>query len=353
MDIQKQRSKLLAYATAEKPMPGAPIIEMDDGNNCIPQHYLEYEHTLDSIEQVIADISFSEKYPLFACEDESGLYIMVGVIGKDNYKNHLPDAPLKITYGRKWRVEPNLPSSEIIQTAFLAIKKAREHELRELLRLRSNVSGKRSTPFTGHHDTPVLAQLSDDSGHIQCLSTVLKTEAQIRDALKPLSFDYHDLTLVDLEKLKNGLYAITVCIRDSQDCQKPAYFESDVPEYSGLEFTILLERPTRSQLYHATMDEILRISGRYVDEKFKYRGFTRFSWDNDVAKIGEVSIALRDKEKMVEAVGFNGSFKNINYDVDSTRVPVIRNNAFSEKILNSLTQFGTIEGHMPIKREAS
>jgi len=352
MDLQDKRRELLAYAMAEKPMPGAPVIKMDDGNNCIPQHYLEYEHTLDSIEQVISDISFSEKYPLFACEDESGLYIMVGVIGKDNYKNHLPDAPLKITYGRKWRVEPNLPSSEIIQTAFLAIKKAREHELRELLRSRSDISGKRSTPFTGHHDTPVLAQLSDDSGHIPCSSGVLKNVHEIKQALMPLSFDYNRFELVALERLKNGLHALTICITDNKSLQKPKYFQSDVPEYLGTNFTILLNTLTRSQLYHAIMSEILRIGDRYVDEKFKYRGFTRFSWDNDVEKIGEVSIALRDKEKLIEAVGFNGNFKDINYDVDSTRVPVIRNSAFSDKVLNSLTQFGPIEGHMPIRREA-
>ncbi len=125
--------KLFSLLHGEEPLTNAPIIELGNGKSCIPQHYLFYKHSLKSVEQIVALVDFDESYPVFACEDEKGIYVQVGVIGFDNY--HRLSSDKKIVYGRKWRIETQLPSSEIIQTIFLAIKKAREHEIRELFRL--------------------------------------------------------------------------------------------------------------------------------------------------------------------------------------------------------------------------
>jgi hypothetical protein len=48
-------------------------------------------------------------------------------------------------YGRKWRVDHKLPTSEIVQTVFLTLKTARKHEIRERFRL--SAFNKITTPF--------------------------------------------------------------------------------------------------------------------------------------------------------------------------------------------------------------
>ena len=69
----------------------------------------------------------------------------MGVVGHDNYQKQPATGGLKLFFGRKWRVEPELPTSEVIQSVFLAIKKSREHEIRELFKL--TLSGSITTPF--------------------------------------------------------------------------------------------------------------------------------------------------------------------------------------------------------------
>lgn len=152
----------------EIPMPQAPQIKLDDGTNCIPQHYLSYHHTKSSVQDLVADIDYDPHYLLFADEDKGGIFIQVGIVGLDNYISKHFQAHQKIVYGRRWRVEPNLPSSEIIQTCFLALMKAREHEIRELVKLHQK--GKTTTPFSCHHDLPLMAMSS-------------KTQANNDDAL--------------------------------------------------------------------------------------------------------------------------------------------------------------------------
>ena len=331
----------LAYKNAEQPIMGAPIVDIGKGNTCIPQHFLKYEHTLESIESVIADISFSDKYPIFACEDQTGLYLVIGIIGRDNYKTHLTDTPLKIVYGRKWRVEPNLPSSEIIQTAFLAIKKAREHEIRELFRLKSYDSYKSSTPFSGHHDTPVLERLMNKTDRINKPSSL----DNIREMLLRITFDNNNIILEDIETLKSGAHALSLTIKENGN----KFHNTDIPEYKNLTLNIIVDVLDTNLITFSIMQELIKISDRYVDEKFQYRGFHRFSWTNYISEIGDISIMLRDKQRITETPNFEGHFENMNYDVDSTRVPVLKDGILSQIILNKLASFGELEGHLPIK----
>ena len=123
----------------EKALKNAPKTELADGRLCVPQHYLSYQHTLQSVEQLLLNIDFDPRYPIFVSQDGSGnsssIYIQVGVVGADNSTtSNAENSQDKIVYGREWRIEPQLPTSEIIQTVFLALKKAREHEVRELFR---------------------------------------------------------------------------------------------------------------------------------------------------------------------------------------------------------------------------
>ncbi|WP_413701791.1 hypothetical protein ACLKMH_09745 [Psychromonas sp. KJ10-10] len=115
--------KKILLRLGESVMPEAPTVQLKNGSFCIPQHYLTYEHTLESVEALICDIEYDERYVVFATQEKNEIYIQVGVVGHDNYVKKSSQKELKLLFGRKWRVEPELPTSEIIQSVFLAIKK--------------------------------------------------------------------------------------------------------------------------------------------------------------------------------------------------------------------------------------
>ena len=104
-------------------MPQAPSVLLPNGNKVVPQHYLQFKQTLLSLREIINHIDEVPSTPIFADEDEQGMYIQVGLIGRENYDRGQYSRPHKLVYGRKWRIDSDTPTSEIIQTAFLAIKK--------------------------------------------------------------------------------------------------------------------------------------------------------------------------------------------------------------------------------------
>jgi hypothetical protein len=138
----------------ETPMPLAPRIPLVNGKSCIPQHYLQYEQTVDSISTILSDIDAVSDILLFCGQDDSGLYLQAGSVGPDNYKRKGEAGNRRIVYARRWRIDTYIPTSEVVQTAFLAIKKTCEHEVRELLTIRDMDSGRTGTPFSTHLDLP-------------------------------------------------------------------------------------------------------------------------------------------------------------------------------------------------------
>jgi hypothetical protein len=324
------------YKGAEIPMPGAPAVKLDNGDSCIPQHYLKYQHTLKSVQEIVSHIEFSKKYPVFVCEDECGLYVQVGIIGHDNYKR-ASAKPLKIVYGRKWRVEPNLPTAEVVQTVFLALKKAREHEVRELLTLRSAVSGRVSTPFNNHHDIVFMAQN---------VSFFEKAESQMRGGesyvdrfctcLDLVRFDGRFVECVDVEECRNGMALVDLELRGEA---------VNMPEILG-RFSVLVRDFSENEFLYSLMEELLRLNDRYVDEQFKYLDFPRFSRQQSIEQIGEMSILLRNQD--LSGTDFDKTFFDMNYEVDATRVPKLGEGALADKIRENLRSFGVLDGQLPV-----
>ena len=149
----------------ERALPYAPKVKLADGSHAVPQQFIEVNRSLTSVEKILGEISLPENYVLFAGKIDSVVFLQVSVIGCENY----PSTPAKsvqlakIVYGRRWLLEPTTPTSEVVQTAFLAVKKVREHELREhvfLLGEQNNQQNElhQSTPFNTHLDLPLMAK---------------------------------------------------------------------------------------------------------------------------------------------------------------------------------------------------
>lgn len=331
--------KVFPLQLGEKSIKNAPTVSLWDGSFCVPQHYLLYEHTIDSVEKIILDIDFDSHYPVFACEDKTGIYIQIGIVGYDNYQLQEQQEKLKLVYGRKWRVEKNLPTAEIIQTVFLAIKKAREHEIRELYKF--IMKGKITTPFSNHHDIFSLAR----SAHCLIMDSSDKLpndkvdDEMLQCYLDVIKYDDRVFKLVTVEERINGSWIL--------DIKVESRVKSQLPEIKAVRsITLILETLEPSEMYYQLMDELIRLSDRYVDEHFRYKKFPRFSRKNNVENIAKLSSAMR-KLNNDEHEKFKKEFDKINDQTDETRVPKLSTGQLSKKIIHSLESFGRLEGFFP------
>jgi len=331
---------VLPLLPGESPLPKAPCVVLDDGTNCIPQHYLSYQHTKQSVENIVAHIDFDPKFILFVDEDQASIFIQVGIIGKDNYINAKQQEAEKIVYGRRWRVEPQLPSSEIIQTALLALTKAREHEIRELFKYASHPSEQKrsvTTPFSCHHDLPLIAM--SRAINIQQEKACLSIE-QIEAVLNRIRYDKASFVLEHCTSLENQ-YLLAFKIIVSQSTALPELLATQALVY------LLLDELTEDALLHGIMDKLLHMSNRFVEENFTFKEFARFSRLNSIQKISELSAKTRILEKNNQDGDFSQAFAHANYETDSTRVPRLSTGKLGNKIKQQLTRFDIKFGILP------
>jgi hypothetical protein len=327
----------LPLLPGETALPSAPKVLLDDGTNCIPQHYLSYHHTKESVDNIVAEVSYDPSYLIFVDEDKGGIFIQVGIIGVDNYMSAQSQDSQKIVYGRRWRVEPQLPSSEIIQTAFLAIMKAREHEVRELIKYNDN--NKATTPFSCHHDLPLMAMsgktnTDDKCGHI--------SEVALQKVIAKLQYDGGYFELVELLPLNSEQLLATVQFNCSDTTK--------LPELLVLSsFNVLIEAPTENALLFSLMDALLHLSNRHVEEHFTFKTFARFSRKNSIGKISELSAKTRHKGLTEHDIHFTLAFKQSNYDTDETRVPRLSDSVLGLKLVSQMQKFNIGTGMLPRK----
>ena len=327
---------------AERALRNAPIALLNNGFSQVPQQFYEFDHSLDSVELLLKEITFSDQFPVFTGEDESGVYIQVGIIGHENYGCSTLIKEKKIVYGRKWRGESNLPTSEVIQTVFLALKKAREHEIREMLTLsHPDLKGQPrvSTPFNNHHDLPLMLHAD-----LTVAQNDRLTEQQLRQFLSRLSFGQRTINLQALERRRNGQILCDIQLGSVPELIQR---ENAFPEYDQREITLLLPESSINACLFALMDELLSISDRYVEEHFKYRGFARFSRSHSIEKIGAFSVETRYFSQDQICPHFDQTFQTMCGEVDQSRVPGLNTSAQKRRLKSMLEQSDIKEGFLP------
>jgi hypothetical protein len=311
----------------ERALQEAPVVTLANGNDCTPQHFFEFNHSLDSVETLISQIEFSEQYPIFVSCDNAGLFLQVGVMGYDNYQVSNLQQAKKIVYGRKWRVEKNLPSSEIIQTAFLAIKKAREHELREFVALYDAQSGKTSTPFNNHHDLPLMSNNHELFNQEDALGCDILNVNGLTRVLEKLKVGNRKIQLTGFIKRAQTIL-IDLCLGEPGKDR----YHGEFSELNNVNLTLVIKHFSVNEVLHELMSELVKISDRFVDEYFLFDGFARFSRQQNIIAIGQFSIKTRN----IEDQSFNEDRKEVfrqhNGMIDATRVPVIFNEAQRKRL---------------------
>lgn len=330
---------MLPLLPGETPLPKAPAVVLDDGTNCIPQHYLSYQHSKASVSEIIADIDFDPKFVLFVDEDNASIFLQVGIIGQDNYLKHDLQEAEKIVYGRRWRVEATLPSSEIIQTAFLALMKAREHEIRELFKQKtySENGSNVTTPFSCHHDLPLIAM--SRATNVNEPRPAISIQ-QMQKCLDNIRYDGAHIRLMSLQALNERQSLLEVRFEPTEVTHLPELL-------TPTSAFVVLDDLSEDGLMYSLMDYILALSNRYVEEHFRFKGFARFSRKHSTNKISALSAKTRVTEKNSQDSEFAHTFASANYETDSARVPRISAGKLGDKIKAQLKHFNIKYGILP------
>jgi hypothetical protein len=325
------------FYDGEKPLKDAPSVKLRNGASCIPQHYLKYQHTLLSVQKIVLGCYFDNRYPIFVGEDEHSIYIQIGIVGYDNYKRIEHQAKKKIVYGRRWRVEPELPTSEIIQTIFLALKKAREHEVREVLKL--SIRQRITTPFSCHQDLPLMARNASLLENTQSNELTLRAFTErICQLLSHIQYDHSIVELINIEERKNGNLLIDLKVISSPNAQ--------LVDVKQVGLTLILQDKSINEFLYCLMDMFVQLSDRYVEEHFTFQGFKRFSRQNDLQEIAELSLETREKVH-INDTAFQHVLALTNYETDKSRVPTVIDTDLAKNIAKTLSCFGALDGILP------
>ena len=326
--------KTSELAFGEQALANAPSIQLGNGSKAIPQQFFNYQRDKANVEKLLEHIHFSDDYLLFVNHQQGALYLQVGIIGLENYPAKQASNS-KIVYGRMWLIEPNAPSSEVIQTALLAIKKAREHELREHVIL--NTPNGKATPFNTHLDLPLMArnpqlfkrQEVNWSQPQQSLEQLLQ-----RIRIQNLSLTLHGLLL-----RKNGQCLIDLEIEacTSSHCL--------FPELQGRCISLLCEQASERSFLHQLMQSLLHISDAYIDEQFSFKGFHRFSTQHSPEELANFSIHTRKTQSSCEQ--FQAQYKHMLYQVDSARAPHINAGRLGQQQTAALDKHSPLDGYLP------
>jgi len=290
----------------EQPIPYAPLVQLANNNWVVPQHFLRYKHTLQSVNEVLESIEFSAHFRVLAAQKGDEIYLQVAVLSPDNYKksgHQNADKAKKLLFGRRWIVEENLPTSELIQTAFLALKVAREHEVRELFQLKQN--GAISTPFNNHHDLPVMAQNPE-------LVIQARHNDDINDLISRIVFADSTVELTSHQVINEQQHLYTVKLH----CDN-----AQLNEFNNKTIAFLTTGSSTNHFLHGFITALVNTSNDYVNEQFKYQGFARFSKSVAVESIGKLSIAMRSPNTVDLCSMGKQEANQLNFEIDSGRAP--------------------------------
>lgn len=326
----------------ETPLAYSPRVSVVSGACAVPQQYLSVERTLANLERVLAEIRVPPGFQLFAGQEGDILFLEVGIIGEENYPLHADfSTQPKIVYGRRWLIEATTPTSEVVQTALLAVKKAREHELREKFKLSSEQAGW-ATPFNCHQDLPLMAaqQRAFETPHSSFLN-----EEQLSHLLAHVTVGQFGFRIDRCTPLAGGFIFELAPYLISTKLQGTASSANDFPELLSGKLIVTCEQKTEAQFLHQLFSACLARSDRYVDEHFSFSGFHRFSHSISPVVIAQFSRMTRKLKPDDDR--FNKVFEDMSYRVDSAKAPTLNAGVLGEQQRAFIKRQPTLTGYLP------
>jgi hypothetical protein len=320
-------------------MPMAKSIPFAQLGDYVPQHYFSYRQDLGSISRTLACITTLPNILFFTGEDAGGLYLQVGVIGDENYRHTGKSAGAKLVYGRKWRIDTDTPTSEVVQTALLAVQKVREHEVRELFSWRDPVNKRTSTPFSCHQDIQLLVRYLALPSSTD--TPMLPAETGIREFLQQLRFGSRRFRLKNLQQLPDGRQLADIVLG------KPKVATESFAEFDQLELSLIFRQFSAKSLMHDLMDLLIQKSHDHCRNNFLVCEVARFSQEIDPRVIGALSVQSRPYQSHMADTEFFQTFSAINFSIDKGRVPQLGRGVLADINRRTLSSHGPLEGHLP------
>lgn len=320
--IRESASQMLSQINSGcEPIENSPQIQVKNIQIGVPAQFIKYNLGQKEAQELCSRIELPKPLLLFV-EDADVPHILIGIVGPDNYKRH---DELEIVYGRRWRIEPNLSHSEVLQTVLLACKVAVEHELRERVQIKG------TTPFNAHQDHELFARLIKENS-VPSSHHRVKAEDMIID----------DRVLVVDERLEidDEIQLIKFTISGK--------VVGTLPFLSG-QFTVLVEKGQDECL--AIWERLLHESKMWLHEEIKLDSASvfskKFSTDN---RISHSLLHRNDKflESSEESVIERGL---MNEAIDIMRAPVIISGKTNNKSLALIESWNPTHGFKPFKKD--
>ncbi|GGZ96195.1 hypothetical protein GCM10008090_00500 [Arenicella chitinivorans] len=337
------------HAFGEFSLPQAPHVTVFERIDAIPQQFFRVQRNLTQLENLVTQITVPFEFMLFVGKLSVGYYLQVGIIGEENYPTSVVSAyasgqsddnhQVKIVYGRRWLIEESTPSSEVLQTALLAVQKAREHELREKLSIIFNTQEQQGTPFNSHQDAPLMRHVKRE-----LQSRLSET---ISDQVSRLRFDGHRFSVTRTTPVSPTQTAFEL------DFDIPAHgrpeFSRRYPEFAHQTLLVVCDPLQANQFLHRVVEAMLTQSQRYTCENTRFSGFPRFGSQINAVSLARFSYQTR-RPAEVSAV-FHQHFKRMSQQVDGDKVPSINANELGAQQRAKLALSGVQQGHLPYDYE--
>lgn len=316
---------------------GAPELELRDGSQVVPGQFRQYRLTQDDVQNIVARTQLPPELIAWVGQDPGDRtpYIQMGIVGPDNYKGRDTN-PEKLVYGRRWRVEPELPEYEVMQTVFAAARDALSHEVRELF----TIDGR--TPFSGHVDATLLGEIKRTGSVAVPDNPVVSTLEDVQAVLSKAKFGGRKITLLEVERHPRSGRMSIVFETPPRPAGRPIPFvDGQVLEASATAAPGSSEIRGSDVLY-ALNEEFVRQGLRYLEESFRFDGEARFSHENDPRYLGAVSAFTRHLSGEADGIG-----KATNSASEQQRAPVIAPGAATTAAVEKIGEHNPLLGFAP------
>ncbi len=316
----------------------AKTITLETVGDIYPQHYYTYHQDVDSLSRILALIKAPPGFLLFSGQDENGLYLQVGIIGHENYVRAGKPDIAKLVYGRKWRIDADTPTNEIVQTTLLAVQKVREHEVRELLSWTDPDNGVRTTPFSCHQDINLLTL---HFAHSKPQAEAQHNEAELMQIISQLRLAGRELKLLQLLPLGSGRLLLELVLSAATTP------DDNFADLGHHPISLVLQGADISFFLHELMEQIILLSNRYCQEHFSFCGVNRFSRQHDPRLIANISRRSRPYKKHMADPSFSEVFERVNAEVDKNRAPQLGSHFLGHINKSILAKHPSLGGFMP------
>ena len=279
---------------------------------------------------------------LFCHEDQHGIYVQVGMIGRENYEDGNQIRPRKLVYGRKWRIDADTPDSEIVATAMLALKKRVNMKYESCSKY-----AQAACSVTARHSAVIKISRSCVCNQF-LKSSKTETDAEdlklsIEQRLATMRFAQRPLHLVSLQRLPSGSVVLQIALVRRLWCGcKKAIF----PEFSGLQFEIVL---AADRLHELAYEFLMQRSNSVIAMSRNIFSIVvlRFSRQHAVEQIARLSLISRPYAKDMKDARFEQIFRSTNYQTDAGRKARLGSGALAHKNRAKIRRYGQLTGHMP------